>query len=165
YSAIVDLYNQSQNIDALILFEELKRRGQLEEIGQGELTAEYINEILESRPTAAHAEYYAKIVREKAVARRLIHSATEILRDAYDLSESTDELLGNAEKRIFAIAESQNVSETHHVEDVLKLAFDRLHHRTEHGGHVLSGLPTGFVELDDLTGGLQNSELLILAAR
>ena len=93
YAAIVDLYNQAQNIDALILFEELKRRGHLEEDGQGELTTEYVGEILDSTPTAANAEYYAKIVREKAVARRLIHASTEILRTAYDQCDSADELL------------------------------------------------------------------------
>src|SRR5262249_30048099 len=125
----------------------------------------YIGDILESTPTAANAEYYAKIVREKAVGRRLIHASTEILRDAYDQAQSADELLNDAEKRIFEIAQSRNVSETHHVADVLALAFDRLHHRSEQGGHVLSGIPTGYIELDDLTSGLQNSELVIVAAR
>jgi replicative DNA helicase len=165
YSAIVDLYNQGQNIDPLILYEELRRRGQLEDAGQGELTDEYIAEIVDSTPTAANAEYYAKIVREKAVGRRLIHASTEILREAYDQSETADELLSHAEQRIFEIAQSRNVSETHHIADVVAHAFDRLHHRSEQGGHVLSGLPTGFVELDDLTSGLQNSELIVIAAR
>src|SRR5262245_30808142 len=67
YSAIVDLYNSSQNVDPVILFNELNRRGQMEPDGQGELTVEYISEILEATPTAANAEYYSKIVREKAV--------------------------------------------------------------------------------------------------
>src|SRR5437867_3854044 len=79
YSAIVDLYNEAQNVDHLILFEELKRRGQLEESGQGELTVEDIGEIFDSTSTVAKAEYYAKIVREKAVSRRLIRSTTAML--------------------------------------------------------------------------------------
>ena len=101
YKAIVDLYNESKNIDPLILLDELKRRVQLEEIGQGELTAEYVGDLFESTPTAANAEYYAKIVREKAVARRLIQASTEVLRAAYDQADSADELLSLAERRIF----------------------------------------------------------------
>jgi len=165
YSAIVDLYNQGQNIDPLILFEELRRRGHLEEDGQGELTIEYVQEVFESTPTAANAEYYAKIVREKALARRLIHASTEILRAAYDQNEAAEDLLNDAESRIFSIVESRIVSETHQLADVLTEEFSRIDERSKHGGHVLSGLPTGFVELDDLTGGLQNSELIIIAAR
>jgi replicative DNA helicase len=165
YSAIVDLYNASQNVDPVILFDELKRRGQIEEDGQGELTVEYVSEILEATPTAANAEYYAKIVREKAVSRRLIHASTEILREAYDQSETADELLAHAEQRIFEIAQTRSVSETHHVADVLTEAFKRLDDRSLRGGHVYSGIPTGFVELDELTSGLQNSELIIIAAR
>ncbi len=165
FNAVVDHYNEAQNVDPLILFEELKRRGQLEENGQGELTVEYIGEILDSTPTAANAEYYAKIVREKAVARRLINASTEILRQAYDQSLSADELLSLAEGRVFEIAQTRSVSETHHISEVVADAFDRLHHRSEHGGHVLSGIPTGYVELDDLTSGLQNSELIVIAAR
>jgi replicative DNA helicase len=165
YSAIVDKYNEAQNIDPLILFEELKRRGQLEEPGHGELTIEYLGDILDQTPTAANAVYYARIVREKAVARRLIFASTDILRQAYDQFEAADDLLSMAESRIFEIAQTRAVSETHHVADVLTDTFERLHKRSEHGGHLLSGLPTGFVELDDLTGGLQDSELVIVAAR
>jgi replicative DNA helicase len=165
YQVVVDLYNDGKNVDSLILREELKRRGRLDNAGQGELTTEYIADILDSIPTAANAEYYAKIVREKAVARRLIHASTEILREAYGQAESADELLNQAEKRIFEIAETRSVGETHHVADVLALAFDRLHQRTEQGGGAMSGLLTGFVELDELTCGLQKSELIIVAAR
>jgi replicative DNA helicase len=165
YSAVVDLYNASKSVDPLILFDELKRRRQIEQADQGELTVEYVGEILDSTPTAANAEFYAKIVREKAVSRRLIHTSTDILRLAYDQSESCDELLAHAEQRIFEIAQSRSVSETHHVGDVLTQAFQRLDERSLHGGHVYSGIPTGFVELDDLTSGLQDSELIIVAAR
>jgi replicative DNA helicase len=165
YSAIVDLYNGSQNVDPVILFDELKRRGQIEDEGQGELTVQYVREVFEATPTAANAEYYAKIVREKAIARRLIHASTEILRGAYEQAETADELLSHAEQSIFEIAQSRSVSETHHVSEVLTQAFKRIDERSLHGGHAYSGVPTGFVELDDLTSGLQNSELIIIAAR
>src|SRR3990172_5914936 len=165
YSAIVDLYNQAHNIDPLILLDELKRRKQLEEIGEGELTSQYVGEMFDATPTAAHGVFYAKIVREKSVARRLIHAATEIVRDAMDQAVPTHELLNPAEKRIFEIAQSRTASETHELKDVIALAFERIDNRSKHGGHVLSGLPSGFVELDDLTSGLQDSELIVIAAR
>lgn len=165
YSAIVDLYNASQGVDIVILFDELRRRGQIDVTGNSELTTEYVGQIIEATATAANAEFYARIVREKAVARRLIHASTEVLREAYEQAETADELLAHAEQRIFEIAQSRSVSETHHVGDVLTDVFHRIDDRSLRGGHVYSGLPTGFVELDELTSGLQNSELIIIAAR
>ncbi len=165
YAAIVEIYNAAQNVDPLILRESLKSKGQLDEDGHGELTVEYIGEIIDSTVTAANAVYYARIVREKALARRLIQVSTEILRDAYDQTDPSDDLLNDAERKIFNIVESRVVSQTHKISDVLTEAFDRLNRRAEQGGHALSGLASGFFELDDLTGGLQDSELVIIAAR
>jgi replicative DNA helicase len=165
YAAIESLYRDGKNIDSLILREELKKRGQLEPVGKGELTSEYLGTVLETVPSAAHAVYYARIVREKAVARRLIGAANEILRDAFEATDSGDELLQKAERSIFDIAQNRMVSETHSLSEVLAEAFDRIDDRASRGGHVISGIPTGFLELDDLTSGLQDSELIILAAR
>lgn len=165
YSTIEELYRASKSVDPLILREELKRRGFLEAIGKGELTTEYIGTLLETVPSAAHATYYARIVREKAIARRLILTANEILRQAFDETDVGDELLADAERRIFDIAQNRVTSETHKLSEVLTEAFDRIDDRASRGGQVLSGIGTGLIELDELTNGLQESEMIVLAAR
>ncbi|HID22054.1 MAG TPA: replicative DNA helicase, partial [Planctomycetaceae bacterium] len=97
--------------------------------------------------------------------RRLIHASADIMRRAYDGALPADELLQMAERQVFDIAQAKHVGQAHHVSEVLPLAFDRLHFRSEHSGQSLTGVPTGFIELDELTCGLQNSELVIIAAR
>ena len=101
FQAISDLYNDGKPVDLVILFETLKARKQLEDVGG----PAYLGELWEAAPTAANAEYYARIVRDKAVVRNLIHTNTELLRDAYDGVMSADELLGMAERKILEIAE------------------------------------------------------------
>jgi len=165
FTVIVELYNAGKRVDPVILHEELLRRGFLDQDGQGELTADYIAELINKVPTAAHAVHYATIVREKAIARRLISAGTEIVAAAYDPSRDPDELLQEAERKIFDIAQHRIVGETLRLSDVLAQAFDRIDDRASRGGHVISGLPTGFFDLDDLTSGLQPSELVIIAAR
>ena len=161
FNAINDEYNTGKPVDAMILFELLKKRKQIEDVGG----ASYIAELWEAAPTAALAEYYAKIVREKALIRNLIHTNTELLRDAYDGAMSADELLGQAERKILEIAERGVTGETHTLEETLREAFDRIDSRVDNAHLSVSGIPTGFVELDNITAGLQNNELIIIAAR
>lgn len=162
YRIIRDLYERgNEAVDLLILREQLKDRGQLEDVGG----APYLAEIWESVPHAANAEYYARIVRDKAVLRDLIHASTEVLRGAYDNQQAPDELLAESERNLFRILEQREGGDSIQVSDILKETFDRIKARLDLGGGVASGLKTGFADLDNLTSGLQNSELVILAAR
>lgn len=160
FQAVIDLYNDGKPVDPPILFETLKSRKQLEDVGG----ASYIAELWDAAPTAANAEYYARIVRDKAVVRNLIHANTELLRDAYDGVMSADELLGMAERKVLEIAEQGTVGVTKTLEDAMHEAFDRIDAKAR-GDLTGTGIPTGFVDLDNLTAGLHNNELVIIAAR
>ncbi len=161
FQAIVDLYNLAKPVDAVLLFETMKKRKELEDIGG----APYIAELWDAAPTAANAEYYANIVREKAVVRNLIHAHTELLRDAYDGGQTADELLAAAERRVLEIAEKGTVSSTNSLGDAINEAFERMDAKAGKGHQAVSGIRTGYVDLDNLTAGLQNNELIIIAAR
>ena len=160
FRAIRELYDQGKGVDAIILKEELTRRGEFDKVGG----AEAFSEILGSVPHAANAKYYAEIVRQKAVVRALIEAANEILRDGYSNTFTADELLEAAEQRVFTIAEEQVTGETVEVADIITTAMDRIVARSE-AKHPLTGVATGFYELDDITCGLQPEQLVILAAR
>jgi len=156
---MVEMHGKGGRIDAVLLVERLKQAGDLEAVGG----AAYVAEILNSVAVAAHAVYYAEIVRDKALLRSLIHASTEILRDAYDPTLEPRELVGRAEERIFAIHDQRAGDQVASMHDVLVDAFAHIDHRLEHGG--ATGVPTGFLDLDKLTGGLHEGELTILAAR
>jgi replicative DNA helicase len=161
FQAITDTYNDGKPVDLVILHEVLKSRKQLEDIGG----VAYLAELWDAAPTAANAEYYARIVREKAIVRNLIHASTELLRDAYDGVTSADELLGMAERKVLEIAEKGTTGETHELKHVLDDAFTRIDQRAGTSHLNISGIGTGFVDLDNITAGLQNNELIIVAAR
>lgn len=160
FHAVIDLYNDGKPVDLPILFETLKSRKQVEDVGG----AAYLAELWDAAPTAANAEYYARIVRDKAVVRNLIHANTELLRDAYDGVMSADELLGMAERKVLEIAEQGTVGVTKTLEDAMHEAFDRIDAKAR-GDLTGTGIPSGFVDLDNLTAGLHNNELVIIAAR
>ena len=161
FQIIIDLYNEAKPVDLVILGESLIARKQLEDVGG----SAYIAELWDSTPTAANAEYHARIVRDKAVVRNLIHASTEILRDAYDGSNTADEMVAAAERKVLEIAEKGTTGDTKTLIDAMKEAYDRIDARTGNTDLALSGLPTGFIDLDNLTAGFQNSELIIIAAR
>ena len=161
FSAIRRLYdNGTQAIDPLTLAEELDRHSQLDDIGG----ASYLEQVLESVPHAAHARYYAGIVREKWVQRQLIFACNEILSECYDGSNDPDDVLSAAEQRIFRILDDQGEPRKIEIKDILLDAFDRINERMEND-EVISGIPTGFPDLDQRLNGLQPSELVVLAAR
>ncbi|MGH7202262.1 MAG: replicative DNA helicase [Planctomycetaceae bacterium] len=160
YSAIFDLYEKAVRVDALTLAEELGRRGQLQEIGG----APAILQILESVPHAAHAKYYANIVREKSIQRSLIYTCTEVLRECYAASSDTEDILERAEQGIFRILSERESIDRMSIGEILFEAFDRIKERLEKEGSI-SGLSTGFLDLDARTNGFQPSELIVLAAR
>jgi replicative DNA helicase len=160
YEHLLAMHDNGQQIDLMLLVERLRHAGQYEAIGG----AAFLAEIGQAVSTAAHAEYYARIVADKAMLRSLILAGTDILHDAYDPTSDTRDLLGKAEERIFGILESRGRGEVSPISDVLQDAMDRLDSRMEHH-HAFGGLETGFDDLDQITGGLQDSELTILAAR
>lgn len=161
FQAIWELYDKAHPVDLVTLAEALKQNQQLDDVGG----YPYLGSLWESAPTAANAEYYARIIRDKALIRFLIHASTEILRDAYDMAQPADQLLEGAERKILDIAEMGVVGQTLTLHEALKEAYDRIDTRHQRDQHSISGIPTGFVDLDDKTAGLQNSELVILAAR
>ncbi|QDT66236.1 replicative DNA helicase [Calycomorphotria hydatis] len=150
----------SRGIDTVTLAEKLQTSGNLESAGG----PGYLVEILESVPHAAHAKYYAEIVREKAIQRSLIYTCTDILKECYDTSQSIDDILQSAESNIFGILEQQEASNQISIDQILIEAWNRIEERSRIEGQV-SGLPTGFVDFDTKTNGFQPSELIILAAR
>ena len=161
YAAIRDLYDQNKGIDAVTLAEELKRRDQFDQVGGHDI----ITEIVESVPTAANAKYYANIVKEKAINRMLIESSTEIIRDGYSNQFTAQELLESAERKVFSIAEDQVRGETLNLKDIVKKAMEMYAMRAETGGHAVTGVASGFIDLDDKTGGFHPGQLVIIAAR
>lgn len=160
FQIIIDLYDKGIPIDLVILREELKKRSLLEKIG-GE---EYLLELESAVPTIGNVEFYANVVREKAVKRHLIEVASNIQKQAFDESVETDHLLDASERAIFDVTQKKFEVSSTKLNEILKDTFSRiesLHDRQSR----LTGLSTGFYDLDDLTCGLQPSELIIIAAR
>jgi replicative DNA helicase len=160
YEHLLAMQDAGKSIDPMLLVESLRRAEVYEAIGG----AAYLAEIAQIVPTAAHAEYYARIVAEKAVLRSLIHAGTDIVHDAYDPTLETRQALSRAEEKIFGILESRGSGDLSSINEVLHESLERIDARLDHQ-HAFGGLETGFEDYDQLTGGLQNSELIILAAR
>jgi replicative DNA helicase len=160
FRGIVTLNDKNHPVDLVTLGEWLIEQKFVEDIGGHA----YLAELWDAAPTAANAEYYARIVRDKGLVRQLIHTSTEILRDAYEQATPADELLGQAERKVFEIAQLGVVGQHVTLHDALNEAFKRLDSRTSND-RPISGLPTGYLDLDELTAGFQNSELIIVAAR
>jgi len=160
YTHIRAMHDSGKRIDLTLLHDRLKSAGELELVGG----RAYLAELYQSVPTAAHAVYYAQIVRDKATLRSLIYSSTEILRDAYDESVDPREMLSQAEQKIFGILDTRGSGELSNLRDVLQDAMARMNARMT-GEQTIGGVETGFKDFDELTGGLHESELIILAAR
>jgi replicative DNA helicase len=162
FQAIVTLYiDRGQPVDLVTLANYLQEQKQIEDVGRHA----YLAELWDAAPTAGNAEYYARIVRDKGMVRALIHASNEILRDGYDQAQPAEELLATAEHKIFEIANKGVAGQTFTLHDVLAEAYDRIDNRLQKGHQTVSGLATGYVDLDEKTAGLHNSELVILAAR
>jgi replicative DNA helicase len=160
FDTIVNLYNKSNAVDLVILKDELKKQSLLEKVGG----AEYLMELEESVPLASNVEYYAKIVREKTIKRDLITATAKIQQEAYNDSLESDELLDVAEKEIFDITQRKFSSPTTKLFNILHDTFDHISNLHDREGR-LTGVSTGYNDLDNLTSGLQNSELIVIAAR
>ena len=154
------MHDDGRKVDVTLLVDSLKRSGDFERIGG----AAHLAKIGDAVVTPAHAEYYARIVRDNAMRRALIYASTEILRDAYQQQDETTEMLSRAEQKIFSILDARGAATVTNIRDILHEAMDRIDARMQ-GDHALGGVDTGFTELDSLMGGLHDSELIILAAR
>jgi replicative DNA helicase len=160
YQCMLEMHSSGQRIDTTLLVDRLRNCGDLELIGG----MAYLAEVARSVPNAAHAAYYAQIVRDKSTLRQLILSSTEILRDAYDESNEPREMLNHAEEKIFAILDKRGGGELTNIADILHESMARIDSRMKHE-HAVGGIETGFTDYDTLTGGLHDGELIILAAR
>jgi len=160
FRAMIDLFNEGQPIDQISVIDRLKRAKLLDKVGG----AYYITGLIESTPSSANVEYYAKIVLEKSILRKLIISSTEIQSEAYEAKSPAFEILDQAEQKIFALSESRLRTGFKNFVDVMNQTFehiDKIHKKKFH----TTGVPTGFIELDDLTSGFQNGDLISLAGR
>jgi replicative DNA helicase len=158
FRALLTLYQQGDPPDPILLRRELQRAGTLEEIGG----PEFLGRLLTSTPSASNAEYYAKIVREKYMLRRLIQSCNETLEESFTDAYETSEVLDRAEKRLFEITQARISSGPEQLKNFLESTVKQIEERD---GNYLTGVPTGYTELDDLTSGFQNGELIIIAGR
>ena len=160
FSAILDLYEKSEPVDLITLTEALKKRDALEAVGG----VEYLNSLVNSVPTAANISYYAKIVKEKAILRKLINRSTDIISQVYGVSGDVDDFLDQAERSIFEISEDRVRPSFYSLKDIIKSSFktiERLYEKRQ----LITGVPTGFTKLDELTSGLQPADLIIVAGR
>ncbi len=155
---IFALHEQGKRVDITLLLDRLRTADQLDNIGG----MAYLAEIAQSVPTAANAEYYARIVAEKATLRSLIFSATEIIRDVYESGDDPRHMLSKAEEKIFAIHDKRSGGDVVKLDAAVQEAFLQIDARLKGD---FSGVSSGFTDLDQLTGGLHPGELIILAAR
>ncbi len=160
YNALVDLFDHNRPIDPVILREALAQGGRLTDVGG----AEYLGELMQAVPSAAHGVHYANIVKEKAVTRKLMAVADQILRDCREEAEIGDELLDKAEHLIFDIAQKSASTDIYHIKDILKQTMEQIDRWHEVEGR-LTGLATGFADIDQMTSGLQAGQLAIVAGR
>lgn len=160
YEAILNLYNRSEPIDIITLKAELTSMGMFDKIGG----LEYIVGLPEKVPTTANVEKYISIVKEKSELRRLIKAANEIIEQGYDPTENIDDIMNSAEKKIFNIMQDKDQKSYTPIKDVLIDAFTELEQLYNQKQHI-TGVPTGFIDLDYKTAGLHNSDLILIAAR
>lgn len=159
YEVLLELWTKDQPVDVVLLNEELEKKGALERVGGTGALAELTDVV----PTAANAEYYANIVRDRAIQRRLIEVAAEIQKDAFETTGAVDTMLDRAEQGMFEVTQRRLKNEATVVGDVVKVAYEELLAREQ--GAVASGLPSYFADLDEVTSGFLPGELTILAAR
>ncbi len=161
YRAMVRLYSRGEVIDVVTLSDELKSAGELE--GAGGMA--YLARLVDAVPTSANIEYHCRILRDKSVLRKLIDSATDIVREAYDApAGEVDDTLDRAEQRIFQIAQASQRQGFVWIKEILWPTFERIEELQSRPGSV-TGVPSGFPDLDNLTAGFQKGDLIIVAGR
>ncbi|MCJ7664602.1 MAG: replicative DNA helicase [Desulfobacterales bacterium] len=160
FNCMVALSEKNEPLDLITLTNELKKKKELEEIGG----ASYLASLVESVPTAANIAYYAKIVKEKSILRKLISAATDIVTQSYQERKDLEDFLDEAEQAIFRISENQVRPAFYPIKEIVKESFkviERLYEKKE----LITGVPSGFKDLDRKTAGFQNADLIIVAGR
>ena len=160
YSAILSLYSRNEPVDIITVKAELVEQGNFERVGG----LEYLAELPERVPTTANVEKYIKIVDEKATLRSLIQTSNELIALGYDESEDVDSIMDMAEKKVFGLSQKKSAKGYTALKDVLVGSFAELEKLYNQKGNV-TGITTGFIDLDNKTAGLHNSDLIIIAAR
>lgn len=160
YEAIIDLYGRGEPADAVTVADELTKRGDLQRIGG----AAYLHELIQSVPTAANAGFYAEIVRERAVLRRLVDAGTRIVQMGYSQDGEVDAIVNEAQAEVMKVADRRGGEDYVALKDIIEGTVDEIESassRTE----GITGVPTGFYEFDELTQGLQGGQMIVVAAR
>ena len=160
FRAMVSLTERGDVIDPVTLRDELGKRGDLERSGG----MEYIASLIDVVPTAANVEYHTRIVRDKAVLRRLVEAATEIIQDVYEGKVDSGEVLDNAEHRVFQVAQFRRSEDFSRLKELIWPTMERIE-QLQGGQGVVTGVASGFIDLDRLTAGFQRGDLVIIAAR
>ncbi len=160
FRAMISLFTKREPIDVMTLSEELSKAGELEAVGG----ITYLTDLVDSVPTAANLEYYANIVLEKHILRQLIEASTEIAGECYEAGERADMILDEAEQKIFRISEYRVTKGFYHIKEILKERFEEIQ-RVHETRESVTGLSTGFIDLDKYTAGFHPSDLVIVAGR
>ena len=160
FTAMKDIDSNGKNVDITTVAEELNNRGWLKTVGD----IEYLTEIIESVPSASNIDEYIEIVENKAVLRKLIDEATSIINNSYDTSNNISEVIEEAEKKIFDVSKNLRTTEFKTIQEVLYKTQADLEKLASHKGEI-TGIPSGFYELDKITSGFHPHELIIIAAR
>lgn len=160
FEAIKRCYDEKIPIDITTIKEELDKKKDLSAIGG----IDYISEVIDSVATAANLDYYIKIVKDKAVIRNLIETATDIVTNAYEEDEDLTHILDEAEKKILNVVKERQTSDFIHIKDAIAVAQENLERLSQNKGDI-TGIPTGFYDLDKVTSGLHAGEMIIIAAR
>ncbi|MBP1932313.1 replicative DNA helicase [Ammoniphilus resinae] len=160
FQAMLELSEKSEPVDLVTVTALLESKKQLDEIGG----VSYLTDLANAVPTAANVEYYCRIIEEKAILRQLIRTATKIVTDGYNQSDELQFMLSDAERNIMQISQKRSSGGFQHIKDVLMDAYERIETLSTKKGDI-TGIPTGYPDLDKMTSGLHGSELIILAAR
>lgn len=160
FRTMLQLSDRGEPVDLVTVTSELADANALEEIGG----VSYLTELANAVPTAANVQYYAKIVEEKSILRRLIRTATSIAQDGYTREDEVEDVLSEAERKILEVSQRKNTSGFQNIKDVLVQAYDNIEMLHNRKGEI-TGIPTGFIELDRMTAGFQRSDFIIVAAR
>ena len=160
HEVVLDLYGRGEPADAITVANELTRRGEIGRVGG----APYLHTLIASVPTAANAGYYARIVRERAVLRRLVEAGTRIVQFGYAGDADADDLVDRAQAEVYAITDKRTAEDYHSLADIMPGALDEIEAIGSRGGGM-TGVPTGFADLDSLTNGLHPGQMIVIAAR
>jgi replicative DNA helicase len=160
FNVMLKLNDEGKAVDLITVTEELAATKLLEDTGG----VSYLSELAASVPTAANIEYYARIIEEKSLLRRLIRTATDIAQDGYTREDEVETVLSEAEKNILAVAQRKNAGAFHNIKDVLVRTYDNIESMHASVGEI-TGIATGFTELDKMTAGFQRNDLIIVGAR